>query len=292
MNEQDNNTVVVTGATGRQGGAVARELLKTGYKVRAITRNPDSQPAKELAKLGAQVVKCDLNDIPTVKQTLRGAWGAFAVFQSLEPGVKWETDMGKRFAETAKNAGIKHYVYSSVASASRKTGIPHFESKAVIEAAVRKTGFEFYTILRPAFFMENFTGPMMLPELEKGRLSIALGPATKLQMIAVEDIGKFGLAAFRRSIEFNRAEMEMAGDEKTMPEAADILTAAFGRKVQYIQADIMALRIQSPEMATMMQWLDKVGLNINLAAIPAKYGVQPMTFSQWAQKVKLPAHAR
>lgn len=291
MEKEIHKTVVVAGATGRQGGAVARELLKARYKVRAITRHPDSHAAKALAKLGAEVFDCDLADTDTLKQVFDGAWGVFALFQSSEHGVRWEMETGRRFTATAKNSGIKHFAYSSAAAANRKTGIPHFDSKAVIEAAVIGARFESHVIIRPAFLMENFTSPAMLPELEMGRLCMALRPGTRLQMVAAEDIGKFGLAAFRRTDEFNRAEIDIAGDERTLTETADILPIASGKSIAYVPASIGEMRKHDPDMAAMFEWLDRSGPGIDLHAIPARYGLKPLTLTQWAQKVKWPAHS-
>ena len=291
MEKENGKTVVVTGATGRQGGAVARELLKAGYLVRALTRNPSSRKAKALSRLGAEVLKCDLTDTDTLKQVLAGAWGVFAVFQSQEKGERREMETGRRFAATAKNSGIKHFVYSSAAAANQKTGVPHFDSKAVIEAAVIGARFASHVILRPAFFMENFTSPWLKPELEAGKLRLPLQPETRLQMIAVEDIGKFGLAAFRKTKELNGAEIDIAGDERTLAETAKILPAASGRYVQYVQADLEEMRKRDPGMASLMEWLDRPGPRIDLQALPAKYGVKPVTLAHWAQKVRWPAHA-
>jgi len=112
-----NSLVLVTGATGRQGGAVARELLSHGYKVRALTRKPGANAARELASLGAEVVRSDLDDADSLKAALKGVWGVFSV-QNREAGVAREEQQGKRLAKLAKAAGVEHFVYSSVASAS------------------------------------------------------------------------------------------------------------------------------------------------------------------------------
>lgn len=291
MENETGKTIVVTGATGRQGGAVARELLKAGYPVRALTRDPSSRKARALSRLGAEMLKCDLTDTDTLKQALAGAWGVFAVFQSREKGERVEMETGRRFIATAKNSGVKHFVYSSAAAANQKTGVPHFDSKAVIEAAVIGARFASHVILRPAFLMENFTSPWLRADLGMGRLCMALQPETKLQMIAAEDVGKFGLAAFRHPADFNGTEIDIAGDERTLTEAANILPMASGRPVQFIQADINEVRKQSPGMAAMMEWLDRAGPNIDLRAIRAKYGVKLLTLTQWAAKVRWPLHA-
>ena len=125
----DQKIILVTGATGQQGGATARELLQHHYTVRAMTRNPASERAAALSKLGAQVVQGDLDDTASLEQAIQGAWGVYAVQNTWEAGVEGEEVQGKRVAEAAKRLGVQHFVYSSVGSAHRNTGIPHFDNK-------------------------------------------------------------------------------------------------------------------------------------------------------------------
>ena len=155
-------TILITGATGRQGGAVARALAGKGFKMRALTRKPESDAAKALAKTGAEVVHGDLDDAASLEKALRGVWGVFSVQNTWEAGVEKEEEQGKRLAKLAREAGVQHFVYSSVGSAHRKTGIPHFENKWRVEETVRGLGFPSYVILRPVFFMENLTSPWFL----------------------------------------------------------------------------------------------------------------------------------
>src|SRR5437899_11431883 len=146
---QGKGVMLVTGATGHQGGAVARELLARKNTVRAMTRKPDSDAAKALTRQGAEVVKGDLNDAESLRRALQGAWGVFAVQNTWEAGVEGEETQGLRMAEIARKKGIQHYVYTSVGSAHRKTGIPHFENKWRVEDKVRSLGFPAYVVIRP-----------------------------------------------------------------------------------------------------------------------------------------------
>lgn len=288
----DQNVVAVCGVTGQQGGAVARELLLEGYTVRGLTRDPDQNKAQALTRMGVQMVKCDLNRTEDVIHALKGAWGAFGVFTGLEGGAVREEQQALRFAVIAKNSGVRHYVYSSVASADRNTGISFFDCKARVERTVRALNFNSYTILRPAFFMDNFRGPLLWPDLERGRLSLALKPETKLQMIAVEDIGRYGCLAFTKCDELNRAVIELAGDELTMPQAAEILSDALSRRVEFSRLPPDALHAVNPELAVMYEWFDRVGLNVDIPELRRIYGLEPLTLRQWAQKVKWPVAAR
>src|SRR5918998_731550 len=147
--------VLVSGATGQQGGAVARSLLERGIGVRALTRDPEKPEARELVELGAEVASGDLEDRSSIERVLDGVHGVFSVQQVWETGFEGEIRQGVLLADAAKEAGVEHYVYSSVGSAHRETGIPHFESKWEVEEHVRASGVP-YTVLRPVFFMQNW----------------------------------------------------------------------------------------------------------------------------------------
>src|SRR5713226_3325729 len=122
-------TVLVTGATGRQGGAVIRHMLPNGWKLRALTRNSSSHAAQELARQGVDVVQGDLEDPSSLDRVSRGVYGIYSVQDFWTVGAKREVQQGKNLAEAAKKAGVQHFVYSSVGGAERSTGIPHWESK-------------------------------------------------------------------------------------------------------------------------------------------------------------------
>ena len=187
-------TILITGVTGNQGGAVARALEGRGFRLRGLTRKPESEPAAALARQGVDIVKGDLDDEATLRRALAGAWGVFGVQNAAEAGVEREEAQGKRLATLAREAGVEHYVYTSVGSAHKRTGVPHFDNKWRIEETVRGLRFPSHVILRPVFFMENLLAPF---SLQGSTLAWALGPGTKLQMIAVDDIGWFGARVYR-----------------------------------------------------------------------------------------------
>jgi NAD(P)-dependent dehydrogenase (short-subunit alcohol dehydrogenase family) len=186
----NNRTILITGVTGNQGGAVAQALQGAGFHLRGLTRKPDSELAAALARRGVDIVKGDLDDEATLRRALAGAWGVFGVQNAGEAGVEREEAQGKRLATLAREAGVEHYVYTSVGSAHKRTGIPHFDNKWRIEETVRGLRFPSHVILRPVFFMENLLAPY---SLQGPTLAWAFGPGTKLQMIAVDDIGFDGL---------------------------------------------------------------------------------------------------
>jgi uncharacterized protein YbjT (DUF2867 family) len=277
------DVILVTGATGQQGGATARELLAAGHKVRAMTRRPASPAAQALAALGADVVAGDLNDEPSVDRALAGAWGVFAVQNTWEAGVEQEEVQGKRIAEAARRAGIQHFVYASVGSAHRKTGVPHFANKARVEETVRSLRFPSFVILRPAFFMDNFTSPLFKPGIDDGILAVGMSPTKPLQMIAVADIGKYGQAAFERHAELNGEAIDIAGDTMTMPEVAAAISRAARRTVTHLQVPIDEVRKFSEDIALMLEWFDRVGYNADISRNAKRFGIEPTRFAQWAE---------
>jgi uncharacterized protein YbjT (DUF2867 family)/DNA-binding MarR family transcriptional regulator len=280
--ETGKDLILVTGATGRQGGATARELLAKGHKVRAMTRHPESPAGRELAKLGAQVVAGDLDDAASLERALAGAWGVFGVQNTWEAGVEREEEQGHRLAKLARKAGVQHYVYASVASAQRRTGIPHFENKWRIEDTVRGLGFPSHVILRPVFFMENFLLPSFLGPIQQGQLAVALEPKTVLQMIAVRDIGRYGLQAFEKHAQLNRREIDMAGDQLTMPQAAEVLGRAVGHALKFVRVPIAEIRKFSEDYAIMLEWFDRVGYDVDIPKTAAEFGIRPTTLAEWA----------
>jgi uncharacterized protein YbjT (DUF2867 family) len=275
----NDRTILITGVTGKQGGAVAQALDGAGFRLRGLTRKPDGDRAAALARNGVEIMKGDLDDAATLHRALAGVWGVFGVQTSLEASVEREEAQGKRLATLAREAGVQHYVYTSVGSAHKRTGIPHFDNKWRIEETVRSLHFPSHVILRPVFFMENLLAPF---SLQGSTLAWALGPGTKLQMIAVDDIGWFGARAFTAAA-LNRREIDLAGDVQTMPEAAEILTEALGRPIAFTQTPIEQVRQYSKETASMLEWFDRVGYSADIAGLEREFGRTLTKLPGWAR---------
>jgi uncharacterized protein YbjT (DUF2867 family) len=274
-------TILITGVTGNQGGAVARALQGSGFRLRGLTRKPESERAVALARHGVDAVKGDLADEATLRRALAGAWGVFGVQNSSEAGVEREEAQGKRLTTLAREAGVEHYVYTSVGSVHKRTGVPHFDNKWRIEETVRGLRFPSHVILRPVFFMENLLAPF---SLQGSTLAWALGPGTKLQMIAVDDIGWFGARAFTDAGALNRREIDLAGDVRTMPEAAEILTEALGRPIAFTQTPIEQVRQYSKDMAVMLQWFERVGYSADIAGLEPEFGRALTKLPDWTRR--------
>ncbi len=277
-------TVLVSGATGRQGGAVARLLLEKGHRVRALTRRPGSLQAESLRALGAEIVKGDLEDGVSVQRAAEGADAFFLVATPFEQGVEAEVRAGKRAGEAAKVAAVKHVVYSSVAGADRDSGIPHFESKRQVEQHLDRLGLA-YTIVAPVFFMENLLGPMFVPGLRTGTFSMPLPPSRKLQMIAAADIAGFVRLVLERPSEFQGKRIEIASDDLAGPEMAELLGRAAGSRIGYVEAPLAAVRAQSEDFARMWEWLDRVGYEADVQGLRRSHPeVGWHFFGDWARE--------
>jgi uncharacterized protein YbjT (DUF2867 family) len=270
--------VLITGVTGKQGGAVARALAGKGFKLRGTTRKPDGEPARAARALGVEIVRADFDDAASLEAAMTGAWGIFAMQNTWEAGVRREEEQGLRMAMLARTKGIEHYVYTSVQSANRRTGIPHFDNKARVEAEVRRLQFPSHAILRPVFFMENLTSPWFLSGDE---LVSGLEPATVLQMIAVEDVGRVGARLFTDAEAMNGREIDIAGDALTLPRAAETLGRATGKTLRYRQIPIAEIRKNSDDYATMLEWFDAVGYNANIPALDREFG-RMTRLEEWA----------
>jgi uncharacterized protein YbjT (DUF2867 family) len=274
--------ILVTGATGQQGGSVARHLIAAGHHVRALTRNPDSDAAKALASKGAEIVRGSFTDRASLKAALKGVDGAFLMGTSFEEGTEAESEQGIAFVAAAKKAGIGHLVYTSVSDADRKTGIPHFESKYEVEKHVVASGLP-YTIMAPVFFFENHFAPFMVPGLQGGAYAVAMPADAKLQMISVDNIGQFGALVFAHPERFAGKRINIAGDEMTGTQYAEALSAASGKQIHYVEVPIDQVRQMSEDMALMYEWFTRVGYSADIAGLRrANPEVSWQRFSDWA----------
>ncbi len=265
-----NRLVLVTGATGKLGGAVARHLLGRDFRVRALTGDPRKKAAGVLAQQGAEVVRGDLDNPATLERALKGVYGLFSVQNFRQTDIEGEVRQGLALAGAAKLADVKHFVYSSVGSAHRRTGIPHFESKWHIEECVRKIAIP-YTILRPVFFMQNWDAHWRAGILG-GALALPLDPEKSLQQASVEDVGAFAALAFERPEKWLGREVDLAGDELTMLETARMFAQVIGRPVHYIQLSWDGFqRAYGKEMTIMFKWLNDVGYDANIPELRKEY---------------------
>ena len=290
-------TILVVGATGQQGGAVATHLLKDGWDVRALVRDPNKEQAQALLSQGVQLVQGDLYDRASLERAVDGVYGVFSVQNYWLPDVGYDGEIkqGRLLADAAKGADVEHFVYSSVGAAHRGMGQRHFESKWNIERYLEELGLP-HTIVRPVAFMDN---------LEWARAGISNGSFSswgvredkRTQLIAVDDIGAIVAVVFSDRPRFLGRTLEIAGDELTELEQAEALTKVIGRPVKLepqqqpeggavdeeqlsgarffngegYSADIAAVRKIHPGLQTLEQYLRKAGWE-DLPVLPMPEG--------------------
>lgn len=230
-------TVLVTGATGLQGGATARQLLAAGWQVRALVRDLGGPRAQALVRAGAEVVPGDMGDRASLDAAMRGVHGVFSVqptagYPGTPPGfaVEDEIRLGVKVIEAANDADVQHLVYASVAGAERSSGIRRWESKWQIEGRIGALGVP-ATILRPVRFMENHSNPTM--GVRNGVLADVVKPEVPVQLIAATDIGAFATLAFTNPGQYIGHALEIAGDELTLPQVVDAISRTTGVAITY-----------------------------------------------------------
>ena len=275
-------TVLVTGATGKQGGHLVRELLSRGHSVRALTRKPESAAATALAEEGVTIVAGNFDDEGSLERAARGVDAVFAMSTPFEGGSKTETLEGINVVRAASRVRVKHFVYSSVAGADRASGIPHFDSKFEVEKEIRRSGLPF-TIVAPVFFMENFIADWMAAGIAQGSIAMALPATRRLQQIAVEDIARFTALVIERRESFLGKRIDIASDELTGATTAALISDVSGRRVDYTALPIDAVRKQNEDMARMFEWFDRVGYDADVVGLREIYPeVGWHRFSDWA----------
>ncbi|MEV5751795.1 NmrA/HSCARG family protein [Actinoallomurus sp. NPDC052308] len=281
--------ILVTGATGKQGGATARRLLAGGWPVRALVRDLTAPAAVELAAAGARLVRGDFDDPASLRPALDGAAAVFGIppvaFGPAGPETQLEAAHGRALIDAAAAAGIEQVVFSTVASTSAGSRVP--EGKALIEEYLRDH-IALPTVLRPVRFMTNYlsVGGLGFEGISDGVHRHLFTPHEPMQVIALEDIAEFAALAFADPARFAGRTLELAGDDPTPVEAAAAISEATGIPIRYEQltddeiaafgpwiadtkkrweagdrwhADIEALRVIHPGLRTLTGWLAESG---------------------------------
>lgn len=262
ITRQDSARILVTGVTGRQGGAVARALLEKGFRVRGLTRDPQSQSAKQMAGLGVELVKGDYDKADTLDAAMEDVHGVFAMTDFWEHGYDGELRHGRNIIDAAARKGVKHLVYSSVANADQQTGIPHFDSKYEVERALVASAVP-WTILRPVSFMENWE--YRRDSIIAGKLYTPFSEATRLQQISVRDIGRFVALAFSAPDDWIGRSLDIAAQSYTVRQVIDTFSRVTGSPVEFVQVPWNEYEEkQGPEMTVMDRWIEGTGYSANI----------------------------
>jgi len=278
-------TVLITGATGRQGGAVIRHMLPKGWKLRALTRNPGSYAAKQLAAQGVELAQGDLDDPASLERAARGVYGLYSVQDFWTVGARREVQQGKNLADAAKKAGVEHFVFSSAGGANLKSGVSHFETKWVVEKHIRSLNLP-ATVFRPSAFMETYHILEVEIGLLKGKLADPIRGDKPYQTIATDDIGGFVALAFERPKEFIGLELDIAGSELTNLQAAEVFSRVLNRKVKFQKLPMPIVRLfLGKEFYEMFQWFNTKGFQANIPELRRKYPeVRLHTLEEWLRE--------
>jgi len=281
MNSSE-SSILVTGATGRQGGAVIRSLIKNKVSVKALSRTPDSISSQQLKTMGVSVIKGDMGDPESLIQAMKGCYGVFSVQNYFEYGAEKEIQYGKNMADAAKESNISHFIYSSVCNADGQTGVPHFETKYIIEQYIHMSGNP-ATIFRPVKFMENYFILQVFKGILGGKLFDSISHAKKHQMIAVDDIGAYVYEAFTNSQNYLGKVIEIAGEELSNEEVAVIMSRVLGMKVKFKRLPLLIARmVMDKEMYLMFRWFNQKGFTADIEANKRKFPmVKLTTLNQW-----------
>lgn len=281
----NDRTVLVAGATGRQGGAVVLHMLPQGWKLRALTRNPKGYAARQLAAKGVELVQGDLDDAASLERAANGAYGIYSVQDFWTIGARREVQQGKNLSDVAKKVGVEHLVYSSVGGAERNTGITHWETKWEVEKHIRSLKLP-VTVLRPVSFMETYHILEVEVGLLKGKLADPIRGDKPYQTIATDDIGAFAALAFERPKDFIGAELEIAGSELTNIEAAKVFSRVLNRPVKFQKLPLPIVRlVLGKEFYQMFHWFNTNGYRANIPELRRKYPeVHLHTLEEWLRE--------
>ncbi|WP_224450459.1 NmrA/HSCARG family protein [Haloprofundus salilacus] len=268
------DSVLVIGATGTQGGAVANHLLENQVTVYALSRNPESDAARSLEENGAEVIEGNLTETDALEAAMEAVDGVFCVTNFWEHGYEIEVQHGKNAVDAAVNAEVDHFVFSSVGGAERDTGISHFDSKWEIEQYLEESGLN-ATVVRPVFFMQNLEANR--EDIMQGTLALAMERHVPLQMLDVDDLGAFVVKVFADPERYIGETFELASDELTLTATAIRMADVTGVDVtaQHVApADLEEMMEQGgEEYRVMFEWFNEHGYESPIDKLQADHGL-------------------
>lgn len=276
-------TVLVAGATGRQGGAVAHALLAAGHHVRALTRNLAHPSAERLMRRGARLAWASFDNAEIIEESAQNVDAIFAMTSPFESGTDAEIRHGVLLADVAKRVGVKHLVYSSTEAASQRTGVAHFDSKYEVEQYIRAIGVP-YTIVAPVFFMENFVTRRYLDHFRDNRLPMPLGASKKLQQVAIADIGRFVTLVLERGAALQGKRIAIASDELTGIETAATLARVVGRPIVYEEQSPSAVAEYDKVLGATFEWIAGNESGADVAELRKQFDIGWHTLDGWAKQ--------
>jgi uncharacterized protein YbjT (DUF2867 family) len=286
--------ILVAGATGQQGGAVAQSLLRRGFTVRGLSRDPSKRPQGLDERI--HWIQGNLQDAGSLETALRGADGFYIVTTPFAggyerpPDIEGEVRAGTIALESAKKAQTPLVVLSTVMGLRKQTkptGIPHLDSKMKIEQRARELSLPI-TIVRPSFFMENLLQPGMVETFRRGTVSIPVKPSTKLTMVSVRDIGEIVARAFEQPDRRVGAEVDLQADSKTFPEIVELMSQRLGIPARFVEmSDPDALKYLGKEMLQMYRGFDRGMPTIDISKLEREWDIKMTRFADLLQETEL-----
>lgn len=272
--------VLVVGATGTQGGAVARRLIMDGRAVRGGVRRADTATARALARAGALLAPVDFDDPESIERAARGTSAMFAMATPfVEGGVAAEVRHARNLVDAAVAAGVPHLVYSSVASADRRTGVPHFESKAAVERYLASSSLT-WTVVAPVEFLENVHAPWALGALREGRIEDFVPADVRRDFVAADDLALVAAHVLGDPAGWVSRRVEVASDRVTGRRLAELVAAATGRPIEYVASPLPPG--MDDDLSRMKRWISTVGYDVDLSSLRASLpGIDWMTAERW-----------
>jgi uncharacterized protein YbjT (DUF2867 family) len=247
--------ILVTGGTGQQGGAVAKALKTRGFEVRCLTRSPKSPAALDLTSMAIEVVEGDMGDPVSLERAMQGIDAVYGMGNTWESGPQAEIQHGRNLIDAAKRSEARHFVFGSAAHANKRTGLPHLDSKAIVEAYLEDSGVPF-TVLAPVAFMENILR-FGLGSLSSGTLAFNL-PNKPIQQVALADLASLVVEVFLNPSRFLNQRLDVASAVVSGSQMAATLTATLGRTISYFpipRETIVA--IAGEEAGNIVDWFDE-----------------------------------
>lgn len=293
----EKGTILVTGATGTQGGATARALLRSGREVRALVRDPDAPKAIALREAGCDLHVGDFEQPDTLRAAVEGVSGVFSVQRPDLDGSNSERRHGFALINAAKAAGVPQLVHSSVCQVADHEDFPRWDEgywsvsywtdKWAVEEHARQAGFAYLTVLRPSFIMENFThakAQFLFPQLQDGTLLSPIAPDSRIQLIAGQDIGAFAAAAFQDPDRFAGQAIELVGDDLTLAGIAQVLSDVCGASVEprSVSPDEALDAGLPPPWVRSQEWINDVGYAIDPSPLE-QFPVALTDFHTWVR---------
>lgn len=277
--------VLVFGATGQQGGAVVQALKEKGHDVIGLTRNASSERAEALTKAGVEVREGNFHSADELVQLMQEVDSVFSMTTPFEEGPEKETAQGKAMVDAADKAGVQHFVYNSVSDADMNTGIPHFDSKYLVEEYIRESGIP-YTIVAPVYFMDNLVSPWTMETVKTGNISLAMPNNRILQQIAVTDIAQIVASVISRRDDFIGKRINVASDELTGDQMVEVLQQVTGKEFQFEGFSPNVVRENSEDLALMFEWFDKKGYSANIEKLKKEFPEVTLTsFEAFAKSI-------